>query len=274
VPHPGLGTVAIARPAYVQVVNLATCASTRERPAPAQAGVPVARGNTIVLHGKVLVRIRHGDSLDVAGTSPDGKWFVYSVDRFSSASLAADGLPFFIMRTSGGRAVELGAGLVYAGYRSWCDNGNLVMTVGVSRMAVDNKRLIHFLGPSWLGTNVEQKLQHTAFGSLECAPDGEWIAVQETVQSTNGAYRRPHWSLWRVNLTNAKQTQLTHPPAGWEDDSPHWSPGERTLYFVRAHDGYGSLYALHSGKLVGPLLSLGHNPGYFGETQWRYSVRR
>lgn len=273
-PHPGLGTVAIQRPAYVQVVDLATCRSTREHQATTAKGVPVAKGNTIVLNGKVLVRIRHGDSLQVAGTSPDGKWFVYSIDRFSSASLAADGLPFFIMRTSGGRAVELGAGLVYSGYRSWCDNRNLVMTVGVSREAVDNKRLIHFLAPSWTGTNVEPKLYRKVFGSLECAPDGEWVAVQETEQSTNGAYRHPHWSLWRVSLTDGKQTRLTTPPPGYEDDSPHWSPDEHTLYFVRAHDGNGSLYALHDGKLVGPLLALGHNPGYFGETQWPYSVRR
>lgn len=273
-PHPGLGTVAIVRPRYVQVVNLATCAGRRERVASARQGTPVATGNTLVLHGKVLVRIRRGDSLHVDSMSPGGKWFVYSVDRFSSASLAADGLPFFIMRTHGGRAVGLGAGLVYASYRSWCADNSLVMAVGVSREAVDNKRLIHFLGPSWTGTNVEPKLHESVFGSLDCAPDGESVVVQETAQSRTTGYRHPHWSLWRVNLTDGKQTQLTHPPAGSEDDSPRWSPDELTLYFVRARHGYGSLYALHNGKLVGPLLSLGHNSGYFGETQWGYSVRR
>lgn len=273
-PHLGLGTVAIVRPAYVQVVDLATCASARERVAPARQSIPVATGNSIVLHGKVLVRIRRGDSLHVDSMSPSGNWFVYSADRFSSASLAADGLPFFIMRTNGGPAVELGAGLVYASYRTWCADSSLVMVVGMSREAVDKKRLIRFLGPSWTGTNVEPKLHESVFGSLDCAPDGEWVVVQETAQSRTTGYRHPHWSLWRVNLTDGKQTQLTRPPIGWEDDSPRWSPDELTLYFVRARHDYGSLYALRNGKLVGPLLKLGHNPGYFGETQWGYSVRR
>jgi hypothetical protein len=35
-----------------------------------------------------------------------------------------------------------------------------------------------------------------------------------------------------------------------------------------------ALYALHDGKLVGPLLSLGHEDGYFGHTTWPYAVRR
>lgn len=255
-PHPGLGTIAIARPAYVQVVDLATCATTRERrsrPAPPPAPA---------------VHVRRGDSLRVSGRSPDGRWILYSIDRFSSASLAADGLPFFVIRAAGGAPVRIGAGLVYDGYRSWCDFRTLVMTVGVSREAVEHKRLVLFHAPAW---RPKQLAAGGAYGSLECAPDGNSVVVQETHSTT---YRDPHWSLWRVSLPSGKQVRLSAPAAGYEDDSPHWSPDQSTLYFVRAYRGRGLLYALHGGTLVGPLLGLGRNPGYFGETQWRYAVRR
>jgi len=85
-PHPGLGTVIVRHLA----VNLATC---RTSPAPhtRPSSGPRVVGRTIVFHGKVVVRARKGDAVALDGTSPDGKWILYAIDRFASASLAADG---------------------------------------------------------------------------------------------------------------------------------------------------------------------------------------
>jgi hypothetical protein len=74
-----------------------------------------------------VVRARKGDAVALDGTSADGKWILYAIDRFASASLASDGLPVRAIRADGGRSYPIATGLVYASYRSWCD-GRLVMT--------------------------------------------------------------------------------------------------------------------------------------------------
>jgi hypothetical protein len=268
-PHPGLGTVAIQRPAHVQVVDLATCKTTTEKPP--REPVPTAKGKTIVFHGKVIVHATQ--PLVAMGASIGGRWVIYAVDAYNSASLAADGLPFRIVAGAGGASRPLSGGLVYPDYHSWCDFSTLVMTVGASRIAVDNKRLILFHAPSWTGRNLRPQDYRRAFGSVECAPDGNSVVVQEAPQRTDNSPYTPHWQLWRITLAG-KATRLTSPPDGYSDDSPHFSPDQSTIYFVRSRGGTGSLYAIHRGKLVGPLLSLGHEGSYFEHTVWPYSVRR
>jgi hypothetical protein len=115
-PHPGLGTVSYARIA----VNLATCKPPNS-PAPQPPPGPRIAGRTIVFRGRTVVSARKGDAIALDGSTPDGKWIFYAIDRFASASLAADGLPVRAIRASGGRSYPIATGLVYAGYRAWCD---------------------------------------------------------------------------------------------------------------------------------------------------------
>jgi hypothetical protein len=82
-----------------------------------------------------------------------------------------------------------------------------------------------------------------------------------------------HWSLWRVSL-HGSQHRLTSPPAGYSDESPRFSRDGRTLFFVRSRKGVGELYALRGGRVLGPLASLGFRLGYYGHTDWAYSVSR
>ena len=138
-------------------------------------------------------------------------------------------------------------------------------------MAVDNKRLILVNAPSWRGRNLRPQDYRRAFGSVECAPDGNSVVVQEAPQSTDGSFLDAPWSLWRVGL-DGSSTRLTSPPRGYADESPHFSPDQSALYFVRARRGDGKLYALRRGRVVGPLLTLGHEDGYFGHTAWPYGV--
>ena len=255
-PHPGLGTVVVE---HVQV-DLATCLTAKARPAPAPPG-PRVVGRTIVFHGKVVVAARKGDSIGLDGTSGDGKWILYSIDRFSSASLAADGLPLRAVRAGGGRSYAITTALVYASYRSWCD-GRLVVTAGFDRTATMHKWLVTSSPPAW-GARVLVKDARRAFGSLTCGPEG--VIVQSTAASDEG-FRSPHWSLWHV-AWNGKLERLTSPPMGVSDESPKYAGG--VLYFVRS----GSLYALRAGRLYGPLLRVPHGqPPFFGHTDWPYSV--
>jgi Tol biopolymer transport system component len=237
---------------------------------------------SILFKGKVVLTIHENHKgfpagspgpIELEGVSPDGKWILYAIDPQGSASLAADGLVLEAISSAGGRSHTVAGGLLYPDYRSWCDNRTLVVVAGGSRMAVDNKRLILVSAPSWKGRNLRPQDYRRVFGSVECAPDGNSVVVQEAPQSTNGAFLHTRWQLWRVGL-DGKSTRLTSPPPGYSDESPHFSPDQRTIYFVRSHNGIGALYALRDGKLLGPLLSLGAQGGYYGHTTWPYSVTR
>ncbi len=220
--------------------------------------MPRDNGRTIVFHGKVVVQARKGDSVTFDGLTPDGKWVFYAIDRFGSASLAADGLPLRVIPAAGGRSHPIATGLVYASYRSWC-GGRLVMTAGFDRETTTNKWLVTSTPPTWR-TLVLVRDPHRAFGSLTCAGDG--VVVQSTTASAEG-FRSPHWSLWHVDW-NGKLERLTSPPTGVSDESPLYARG--VVYFVRG----GWLYA----RNVGRLLKLPSTTGFYGHTDWPYTVRR
>jgi hypothetical protein len=187
-----------------------------------------------------------------------------------SASLAADGLNLRAVAATGGRTHAVAGGLLYGDYRSWCSFHSLVVTVGGSRLAADNKRLMVTGPPTWKSRLIVRAYAR-AFGSVECAPDGNSVVVQEAPQSKNGSVLTTRWQLWRVGL-DGKSTRLTLPAPGYSDESPHFSRDQQTIYFVRAHRSAGTLYALREGKLIGPLLSLGRLDGYYGHRAWPYSV--
>jgi hypothetical protein len=278
--------VLVQRPALVQVVNLATC-QTKTGPKAAAADTPRVvvtrhgkRGTqSIVFHGRTVLTVKESFATIPAGSpgpillegiSPDKRWILYAIDPMGSASLAADGLVLRAVAATGGRTRAVAGGLLYADYRSWCSFSSLVVTAGGSRLAVDNKRLIVTGPPTWK-SRLLVRAHARAFGSVACAPDGNSVVVQEALQSTDGSFLTTRWQLWRVSL-DGKSTRLTAPGPGYSDESAHFSPDQRTIYFVRAHRGAGTLYALRDGKLTGPLLSLGRLDGYYGHRAWPYSV--
>ena len=228
-PHPGLGTVVYRHVA----VNLATC-KTAPAPAPLPSSGPRAVGGTIVFHGRVVVRVAHkGDSVWLDGTSPDGKWILYAIDRFSSASLAADGLPVradphlrrpFVSHRDRPRLLELSELVRQAtrddrGLRSRHDDAQ----VARDRIAADLESPDPCEEPT---TRV--RLAHVRAGRRDRPVDAT---------ASDEGFRSPHWSLWHVGwMGNLRR--LTAPPKGVSDESP--KDVGSVLYFVRS----GSLYAL------------------------------
>ena len=91
--------------------------------------------------------------------------------------------------------------------------------------------------------------------------------MQSQPQSDDPNFFATRWQLWRVGLDGA-QRQLTTPPARHADESPRFSRDGTTVLFVRSIGGNGELYALRGGTLVGPLLALGHQDGYYGHQNW------
>jgi hypothetical protein len=140
------------------------------------------------------------------------------------------------------------------------------MTAGTNRIATEHKWLVATGPPDWKARRLVEA-PGRAFGSLVC--DGSSVIVQSQQQSTDASFFATHWALWRVGREGS-MTQLTQPPKGHADESPQLAGG--VLYFVRSKHGYGMLYALQNGNVVGPLLSLGYSLGYYGHHAWPYTV--
>jgi hypothetical protein len=276
-PHTGLGTVTVERPAYVQVVNLATCKQSRAPKPHATTAVTVRvtpTSQSIVYQGRVVLTIRESHKrvpagapgpIELFGLSPDREWVLYAIDPQGSASLAADGLALRAIRVTGGRSFPVAFGLAYDDYRAWCD-GKLVITAGGDRYAAHDKTLVVTGPPLWRARSVVTA-RDFAFGSVACLGNG--VVVQA---SRNGLNAFPRWSLWRLGLDGG-MSMLDKPPPGYSDDSPRVSRSG-TIYFVRSRRSHGQLYALSAGRVTGPLLSLGALTAYYGHESWPYSVRR
>jgi hypothetical protein len=271
-PHPGLGTVLVR---HVQI-DLATCLTAKAPPLPESvATVRVTKDSqSIVFKGRVVLTIHENHQgfpagspgpIELEGVSPNGKWILYAIDPTGSASLAADGLTLKAVRSTGGRSYTVASGLLYGDYRVWCD-GKLVMTAGGDRYAADHKSLIITEPPAWKARRMVIAPAY-AFGSLTCDHHGVDVQVTRDRLTTS-----PNWAIWTFGLDSGTYV-IDTPPKGWSDDSPQAS-ADGTIYFVRSRKGLGLLYAVHRRKLVGPLLSLGHEDGYYGHRVWPYTVTR
>jgi hypothetical protein len=264
-PHPGLGAAVVRQ---VQV-DLATCRTSR--PIVVTLHGPTVRvtkdSQSIVFKGKVVLKIHENHKgfpagspgpIEVEGVSPDGKWILYAIDPQGSASLAADGLTLRAVSVATGHSRVVASGLLYDDYRAWCGR-SLVMTAGGDRISTHNKWLIATGPPDWRA-HVVFRDSRVAFGSLAC--DGDGIVVQSAPASGVNDTVHAHWSIWRVGLDGSR-TRLTRPDAA-SDESPHVAGS--VIYFVRR----GWLYALHHGRL----LTLPPTTGYYGHTEWPYTVTR
>jgi dipeptidyl aminopeptidase/acylaminoacyl peptidase len=299
-PHPGLGTVAVSRPAIVQNVDLATC-RTATRTAPAHGftsrdgsfTATVRRtGKLRTLRDTIWITDRRtgtaraiysvalwGDTSGLASPGPiellawsgDDRWIFFAIDPGGSGSIAADGLILRVVSIAGGRPHRLPVMLPWANYLAWC-GGRLVFTAGNDREAAHHKQLDVAGPPSWQAKPLV-RTPTRAYGALTCSPDRRSVIVQSQRDRNDANFFGTRWQLWRVGL-DGSTTLLTSPPPRHADESPRFSPDGKTLYFVRSSDGNGKLYALRNGKVIGPLLSLGHLDGYYGHQDWPYTIRR
>jgi Tol biopolymer transport system component len=197
--------------------------------------------------------------------SGDGRWIFFAIDPGGSGSIAADGLILRVVSAEGGPAHRLPVMLTWDNYLTWC-GGRLVFTAGNDRIAIHDKQLDVASPPDW----VARPLAHApgrSWGAVTCAPDGRSVVAQSQASSDNASFFATHWQLWRVGL-DGTQTRLTSPPPHHADESPRFSRDGRTILFVRSRRGNGVLYALRGGKVVGPLVALGHSDGYYGHQDW------
>lgn len=202
--------------------------------------------------------------------SGDSRWIFFAIDPMGSNSIAADGLLVQAVPARGGRPRRLAVMLGYPDYIAWC-GGRLVFTGGGNRLATANKRLLVAAPPLWRARRLVD-MPRRAWGSLVCSPNGRSVVVQSQVESLDYDFAHTKWALWRVGLDGSAR-QLTSPPRGRSDESPRFSRNGRSLMFVRSERGRGRLFTLTSGRLAGPLRSLGYRVGYYGHRSWWSATR-
>jgi hypothetical protein len=300
-PAPGLGSITVQRHGRLHVIDLATCRQRIKRGlfyrgfsygAPLRS--PDGRLTASVRssgHGKsaketIWVTTRDGRSHPVfsetqyyktigpgetpgpillRGWSRDDRWIFFFVVPGASGSIAADGLTLRVVSATGGAATKIARMLPYPDYLTWC-GGRLVFAAGMDRVATDHKRLLVATPPSWRPHRLVTAPSRS-WGSLDCAPNGRWLVAQSQRQSSVPNFFATHWALWRVGLDGSRQ-RLTSPPQGSADESPRFSRTGDALLFVRMRKGNGHLFALRGSRVVGPLLFLGNNIGYYGHHDW------
>lgn len=288
-PAAGLGPVAYTRAAKRHVVDPATCrdrvvGSWRFlRTAPPgvvvrSTGYGKTAKQTIWANGRPIFTEREYDPASkgmaapgpiwLFSLTPDRRWLLFTIDPYSSASIAADGLVLRVISTAGGPVRTLGTMLTYSDYRTWC-GGRLVFTGGEDRIAWHDKRLLTASPPDWRARPLVPNAGR-AWGSLACAPDGRGVVVQTQPASDETRFGHAHWALVRVGFDGSVRA-LTSPPPGSSDETPRFAGS--TLFFVRSTNLHGALYALRSGRVAGPFARLGFSFGYYGHHDWPYTPR-
>jgi len=131
-----------------------------------------------------------------------------------SGSIAADGVALYA------NARRVTTALMYADYATVCRR-HLAVAAGGDRYAMHGKRIL------FDGRDVSRDASRS-WVSPSCLPDGTLVAAASKNVVPNRIGREAR-SIWRL-LPSRKQ--LTHPPSGWTDESPHAFPGG-SIVFVR-----------------------------------------
>ncbi len=262
-PQPGLGTVTYLRGTVRHRADLATC---RDRVLKTGVTPPArAPGPLVTADGQYAATIRvtgHVRTLRntiwVTNRRTGRSRAVYSAIACCDVSSVNSPGPIELLRWSGDDrwiffAIDPGG-------------SGSVFTAGSDRVAVHHKQLDVAGPPDWRPRALVPA-PGRSWGALACAPDERSLVVQTQRESNDAGFFHTHWALWRIGL-DGSQRRLTSPPAQHADESPVFSRDGKTVLFVRSRDGNGRLYALRGGKVVGPLLSLGHQDGYYGHQQW------
>jgi Tol biopolymer transport system component len=210
--------------------------------------------------------------------SPDSRHVVFWRGPLG-ASLAADGLPAFVLAVTTGQAFEVAdIALLTPHYHSWSPGGTtLVMTAGGDRSALLDKRLVRFDVATGLSTTLIEPADQVP-GAVAWSPTGEWLAYA-AVDAAQVDLEQAHNADWDNPGIAGRRIYLLQPDSGLRlrvsgadafQDGPHWSADGATLYFIEREGdvlilmAYSMATANTAPLPVAPQ-PLPETPGYYGQ---------
>ncbi len=132
----------------------------------------------------------------------------------NSSSIAADGVALYANNT------KIASMLMYPDWVARCGR-TLALAVGGDRNSLHGKSI------TLAGRDVSRD-RTRSWISPSCGPDGS-VVVASASRDSQGPWGKEHRSLWQLL---PKRRELTRPPAGWSDESPHVL-ADGSVLFVR-----------------------------------------
>jgi Tol biopolymer transport system component len=236
----------------------------------------------ISLDGSKPREIFQGDAT-LAGWTEDGQYLLFWRGLFSSASLAADGLPLFAVSIEGGTPVSVvDIMLTYQDYVSInpTSTDQFLVVTGGGRDAWTNKILM--LQRSSGGEGSALTSTDMAVSSPAWSPDGSKIAYVASPDPggqgmLQGEAARQTLMRRRIYIINqggqSNPKQLTN-DAAYQDERPIWSNDGGSILFARFNqENQASLWlvTVADGKTTQVVDQLTPNPewfGYYGHVEW------
>jgi hypothetical protein len=197
---------------------------------PSQLGIWIWNGRGL----RRLLALPHGAGVPLPFGWDRGRVLWWSWPN--SGSIAADGVTVSAGRT------RLARMLMYTDWIARCGS-RLALAVGIDRNSMHGKRIV-------LGGRDVSRDATRSWVAPSCSADGSRLVASAGRDDTRGPWGREHRAVWQLLPT---RRQLTHPPAGWTDESPQLLR-DGSLVFVRTRLSptgiRGTLERLAGGRLI------------------------
>jgi Tol biopolymer transport system component len=206
--------------------------------------------------------------------SPDGRWVLFETDGYSSASIAADGLPLLAVRARGGPAIRIERRVLRSqDFVQPCGSRSIVISAGFDRYVSANKRVDIASPPRWKPVHVSHDKTKSWY-SATCSPDGKLVAATATTDRDEGAFDSVERSIWLLAADGSSRRLLVGKPGdGLSDEAPRWSQDGRSILYVE-HPNRSSSQArvyvidVDTGRRRGSPAQFNIGLGYYGLHDW------
>lgn len=202
---------------------------------------------------------------------PAGQGIVYWIDEDNSASLAADGLPLYLVTSPNGPAHLLGTTLVNTASIATSPTGALAIAGGGDRYQWSTKAVERCSTKSATCTKVQMPTNDVSFNP-SWSPDGRELiySMGPSNQSAGGQAAVSKWyselNLWSLTTGSSTPSELLGTAGGTVSS---WSPSGTSLLF-EANDALWLRKTPSSNpvQIASPLFPETDWPSYYAEVNW------